>query len=143
MWFGLLSVIEHLLKNKTNNTLIQLFRYTFVGGIAFIFDFSTLYILTEYFNIHYLISAAIAFLLGLTINYFLSIMWVFQKRSLKSKYIEFIVFALIGIIGLTLNEFIIWFFTEIVNIHYLLSKLISTVFVYLWNFFIRKYFLFH
>ena len=136
-------MIEQLLKNKTNNTLIQLFRYTFVGGIAFIFDFGTLYLLTEYFNIYYLVSAAIAFLFGLTINYFLSIIWVFQKRSLKSKYVEFIVFALIGIIGLALNEFIIWFFTETVNIHYLQSKIISTVFVYLYNFSIRKYFLFH
>ncbi|NHZ85963.1 MAG: GtrA family protein [Planctomycetia bacterium] len=136
-------MIKKLLKNKTNNTLVQLFRYTFVGGIAFIFDFGTLYLLTEYFNIYYLVSAAIAFLLGLTINYFLSVIWVFQKRSLKSKYVEFIVFALIGIIGLALNEFIIWFFTETVNIHYLQSKLISTVLVYLWNFFIRKYFLFH
>lgn len=135
-------MIGQLLKNKTNNTLIQLFRYTFVGGIAFIFDFGSLYILTEYYNIYYLISAAIAFLLGLTINYFLSIVWVFQKRSIESKYMEFIVFALIGIFGLVLNGLIIWFFTEIVNIHYMYSKLISTVIVYLWNFFIRKFVLF-
>jgi putative flippase GtrA len=128
-------------KNQ-NNTLIQLFRYTFVGGVAFIFDFGSLFILTEYFNVYYLISAAIAFLLGLTINYFLSIIWVFEKRSINSKYIEFIVFALIGTIGLALNEFFMWFFTEIVNTHYLFSKLISTVFVYLWNFTIRKFTLF-
>ena len=135
-------MIEGLLKTKTNNTLIQLFRYTFVGGVAFIFDFGTLFILTEYFNVYYLISAAIAFLLGLTINYFLSIIWVFEKRTIKSKYIEFVIFALIGIFGLILNEFFIWSFTEILNIHYLFSKIISTVFVYLWNFFIRKFLLF-
>jgi putative flippase GtrA len=134
--------IERLLKNKTNNTLIQLFRYTFVGGFAFIFDFGSLFILTEYFNIYYLVSAAIAFLLGLTINYCLSVTWVFEKRSTKSKQIEFVIFALIGIIGLVLNEFFIWFFTEMVNIHYLFSKLISTALVYLWNFFIRKFTLF-
>ena len=135
-------MIDQLLKNKTNNTLIQLFRYTFVGGFAFIFDFGLLYILTEYFNIYYLVSAAIAFLLGLTINYFLSVIWIFKNRSIKSKYVEFVVFALIGIVGLALNEFIIWFFTEIINTHYLYSKLISTALVYLWNFFIRKFTLF-
>ena len=131
-----------LLKNKTNNTLIQLFRYTFVGGVAFIFDFGSLYILTEYFNIYYLVSAAMAFLLGLTINYLLSVRWVFEKRSIKSKHVEFVVFVLIGIIGLALNELFIWFFTEIAGTHYLYSKLISTLLVYLWNFFIRKYTLF-
>ena len=135
-------MLNQLIKNKTNNTLIQLFRYTFVGGVAFIFDFGTLYILTEFFNIYYLVSAALAFLLGLTINYFLSVIWVFKERSIKSKYVEFVVFAFIGIIGLALNEFIMWFFTEIVNLHYLYSKLISTIIVYLWNFFIRKFILF-
>ena len=135
-------MIDQLLKNKTNDTLIQLFRYTFVGGFAFIFDFGSLFILTEYFNVYYLVSAAIAFLLGLTINYYLSVIWVFEKRSIKSKQIEFAIFALIGISGLALNEFFIWFFTEIVNMHYLFSKLVSTALVYLWNFCIRKFILF-
>ena len=128
---------------KTNDTSAQLFRYTLVGGLAFIFDFGALFILTEYLNIHYLVSAAIAFLLGLTINYILSIIWVFEKRALSNKKIEFLVFALIGIVGLGLNEFIMWFFTDILYWHYLLSKIISTVVVYLWNFFVRKFVLFN
>ena len=131
-------MFEKLLKDKTDNTLIQLFRYTFVGGIAFIFDFSTLYLLTEFFQVHYLISAAIAFLLGLTINYILSIFWVFKTRVIKSKWLEFGIFALIGIIGLGLNELIIWTFTEYVGFHYMASKIVSTVIIYLWNFFTRK-----
>lgn len=136
-------MIEKLLKNKTDNTYIQLFRYTFVGGLAFIFDFSLLFFLTEYFNIYYLVSAAVAFLLGLTINYFLSVAWVFEKRSINSKQLEFFIFALIGIIGLALNELFMWFFTDMINIHYLFSKLISTALVFLWNFFIRKISLFN
>ncbi len=135
-------MIAHLIKGSTNNILIQLFRYTFVGGTAFVFDFGALYILTEYLDVYYLISAATAFLLGLTINYFLSIIWVFEKRSIKSKYMEFFIFTVIGIVGLLLNEIIIWFFTEIVNTHYLNSKIISTFLIYLWNFYARKFMLF-
>ncbi len=135
-------MLKQLLKNKTNNTFIQLFRYTFVGGIAFIFDFGILFIFTEFFNIYYLLSAGIAFLIGLFINYNLSILWVFNKRSIKSKHTEFFIFMSIGIIGLILNEFIMWFFTEITNIYYLFSKLISTILVYMWNFIIRKLILF-
>ncbi|MCK4654143.1 MAG: GtrA family protein [Candidatus Cloacimonetes bacterium] len=136
-------MFEKLLKDKTDNTLIQLFRYTFVGGIAFIFDFSTLYLLTEFFQVYYLISAAIAFLLGLTINYVLSIFWVFKTRVIKSKWLEFGIFALIGIIGLGLNELIIWTFTEYVGFHYMASKIVSTLIIYLWNFFTRKYILYN
>ena len=134
--------ISSILLDRNRNIFIQLFRYTVVGGIAFIIDFSSLFILTEYVNIYYLTSAAIAFSLGLITNYSLSILWVFDKRSVGNKYIEFIIFSLIGMVGLLLNEFFIWFFTEIALLHYLWSKVISTFFVYLWNFTVRKILLF-
>ena len=135
-------MITKLLQERTDNTFIQLFRYTFVGGVAFIVDFCSLYVLTEIFGIHYLVSAALAFLLGLATNYFLSIVWVFHIHTLKNRWYEFGIFTLIGIVGLGLNEFFIWFFTERIHFYYLLSKIVSTVFVYLWNFFARKFMLF-
>lgn len=137
------SVCNRVCRGETHNTLIQLIRYTFVGGLAFLIDYSLLYILTEYYCWHYLLSAAAAFSIGLTINYILSIFWIFTEHKLHSKMKEFFVYAVIGIIGLGLNEIFMWCFTEIFLLHYMLSKLISTVFVYAWNFFSRKYILFH
>lgn len=139
----ILEIWHSLLEGKTNSTFIQLFRYTFVGGFAFLVDFGTLFILTEYFKIHYLISAGIAFLFGLIINYFLSVKWVFNNRNVKNKGLEFIMFMIIGLVGLGFNELFLWIFTDILLIYYLLSKVISTILVYLWNFFARKYILFN
>lgn len=136
-------MINKLFKNPTEDTSVQLFRYTLVGGIAFVVDFSTLYIFTDFFGVYYLISAMIAFLLGLIINYILSTKWVFNRRIIKKKWFEFGIFLTIGIIGLCFNEFFIWFFTEQFYSHYLLSKVLATLFVYLWNFFARKFILFH
>jgi putative flippase GtrA len=56
--------------------------------------------------------------------------------------VEFLVFAGIGVIGLGLNELIIWFFTARIGLHYLASKIVSTVAIYCWNFFARKVALF-
>ena len=137
-----MDIGQKLLKDQTNKTRIQLFRYLFVGGAAFIIDFLSLYILTDFFGIYYLISAAIAFILGLFVNYFLSISWVFNKRKLNSKTFEFGIFALIGIVGLGLNEVFIWFFTQELQIYYLLSKIFATVIILFWNFFVRKFLLF-
>lgn len=134
------KLIQNVLKG--DHVFFQLIRYTFVGGLAFVVDFGTLYVLTEYFGVYYLISAACAFMLGLAANYVLSIKFVFQKRSVKSKAVEFVIFALVGVIGLGLNELTIWFFTEVMAMYYLLSKIISTAIVYFWNFFVRKYTLF-
>ena len=135
-------MIKRLFTSDADDTASQLFRYTLVGGIAFALDFGFLFCLTHFLGVYYLISAGIAFLIGVSVNYLLSVAWVFKKHSLQAKWIEVLVFASIGIAGLALNELFIWFFTEIVHFHYLLSKVGSTVFVYLWNFFARKFALF-
>lgn len=134
--------IRSFIFSKSHKTSIQLFKYGFVGGIAFCVDFGSLIFLTEFIKIHYLISAAIAFILGLLTNYTLSILWVFPKRAIADKRVEFLLFLIIGLVGLALNEVIIWFFTEFIHFYYLISKLFSTVIVFFWNFFARKKLLF-
>ncbi len=139
---NLRTLLYSLFISKTNNFLPQFLRYTFVGGFAFLIDFGTLFVLTEYFSVYYLVSAGISFLLGLLVNYFISINWVFDNRIYKNHFFEFLVFTLIGVIGLFLNEFFIWFFTEKFLMYYLLSKITAAIIVYLWNFIARKFILF-
>jgi putative flippase GtrA len=136
------STLDKLIKNQTDRTHIQFFRYIFVGGAAFIVDIVSLFIFTDVFGVYYLVSAAIAFLLGLAANYALSISWVFNKRTLDNKWSEFTIFATIGIIGLGLNELIIWLFTDYIGLYYLVSKIIAAALILFWNFFARKFTLF-
>jgi putative flippase GtrA len=120
----------------------QLFRYGIVGGIAFVVDYGSLWLLTEYGGLHYTLSAAIAFLLGLTCNYLLSTRWVFGESRLRSRWAEFAAFALIGVVGLGLNELIMWTFTDGLGFHYMLSKMVSTILVFFWNFLARRFLVF-
>ena len=129
-------------RGSTDSTLIQLFRYLFVGGSAFVVDFGSLWLLAARVGLHYLVAAAVAFMLGLVTNYALSIHWVFSSRTLGNRWLEFAVFGLIGLVGLALNELIIWQCTESLGFHYLVSKVVATVTVLFWNFFARKYALF-
>ena len=124
-----------LFKDHTNSTNIQLFRYIFIGGGAFIVDIGALYIFTNFFGIYYLVSAAIAFILGLIMNYVLSISWVFQKHSLNSRSLEIGIFSLIGIVGLSFNEVFIWIFTVKFGFYYLISKIMSAIIILFWEFF--------
>ena len=127
----------------TNNWMLQLFRYGFVGGLAFLVDYGTLFGLTHYAGMPYLWSAAIAFILGLVTNYLISISWVFQHSGKMNVWQEFTFFAIIGIIGLGLNELIMYVGTDMIHLHYMISKLISTAIVFFWNFFARKYLVFN
>ena len=137
------TFINKIFFDKTNNTLIQLFRYAFVGGIAFLADFGVLVFFKEVAGLHYLTSTTIGFIAGLIINYIISVLWVFSESKFNNKKLEFLVFAVIGIIGLGLTNIFMWLFTGKLGIHYLVSKIITTLLVFLWNFFGRKYLLFY
>ena len=133
-----------LFVNTTDNVFVQLFRYLFVGGTAFLVDYGLLYVLTEYCGMHYLLSATLAFIAGLVVNYLISTKWVFRTGApLTNKAAEFTVFALIGVVGLLLNNVLLYVFTDICLINYMISKLIATAVVTLWNFGARKFILFN
>ena len=134
--------LDKLFKAPTESTFIQLFRYGFVGGLAFLVDYGTLVFLTEFAGMHYLLAATISFILGLITNYLLSITWVFNQHKLNNRWVEFLLFAFIGVVGLGLNDAIMFLCTERCGIHYTLSKIIATAIVFFWNFLARKLILF-
>lgn len=136
------TILNKLFIQPTNNSLIQLFRYCFVGGFAFIVDAGGLFLLTEYAGLYYLLSATISFILGLVVNYLLSKSWIFRKSKLTSRWTEFIIYSIIGVVGLGLNTLFLYLFTDCLHIYYMLSKIITAALVMLWNFFARKIILF-
>lgn len=120
----------------------ELIRYFVASGIALLVDVGTLYLLTSFVGVHYLVSAAIGFTLGLVTIYMLSIRWVFSKRRLKKTHHELFIFTLIGIGGLGINELGLFLLTDLLQFHFMISKLFVTGLVFSWNFGIRKLVLF-
>lgn len=124
--------------SPTGNTFIKFFRYVFVGGFAFIVDFLTLYILKRY--MHYLIAIAIAFILGLVVNFILSKKVVFTEDAVVSKVeSEFTLYGIIGLIGLGLTELLVFILKDLAKLDVMLSKVIAAIIVLIWNFLARKY----
>ena len=78
--------------------LIRFLRYTLVGGGTFGFDLLLLYVVTEYLGVPYYVATAGAFLVAVSINYFISRRFVFKgtQRSLHGGYLYFITLALAG-----------------------------------------------
>jgi putative flippase GtrA len=135
-------IFQKLLVLKSDRTVIHLIRSILASNISFALDFSILVILTEAVHLYYLISNGIGFMMGTSLNYTLCIFWVFSKRSIKNRNLEYWFFIFIGISGVGLNELFIWFFTEQLAIYYLISKIIAGSTVFFYNFFTRKYLLF-
>ena len=119
----------------------QLFRFGIVGIIAFLIDFFVLYIFTSLFQVYYLLSSVISFTISTVFNYYASVKWVFDVDEHKSKQKNFITFIIFSLIGLALNQLIMWVGVDIFCVYYLIVKIISTAIVMVFNFVTRKIFL--
>jgi putative flippase GtrA len=133
---------HHLFIQKSDHLLVQFIRCSVAGGTAFVVDFFTLAFLTEICGLHYILSNTVSFTLGLFVNYFITIFWVFTNDYRLNRRAEFLSFAVIGIVGLGLTNLLLWSFTNLLSIYYLLSKIISAGIVYIWSFLAKKYWLF-
>ncbi|WP_081683706.1 GtrA family protein [Granulicoccus phenolivorans] len=127
-----------IFKRSNRHLLTEMIRYGFVSVLAFAVDYGVLIGLTELAHLDYLWSATISFILGLATNWICSHLWVFGGTS-HSRRRELAMFALIGVVGLGLNNLLMWTFTEHVGLHYAVSKLISTGIVFFWNFLARRF----
>jgi putative flippase GtrA len=132
--------MKTLLIRKTQNTWLQFIRYLFVGGFAAVVDTACLYLLYAHLGVNHLVAAAIGFILGLITNYLISIAWVFESTG-KVK-TEFALFSMIGISGLGWTELIMWASVDLAHTSVMLAKVISLFLVLIWNFGMRKKFVF-
>ena len=135
---NLRTIYIKAIHKKSSNTYVEIFRYFASGVLAFGADTLVLFLLTKYAGLYYLLSSIIGFCVGLLISYFLNVIWVFHKRKIKSKRLEFVIFLIISLIGLALNSFFMWIFTSVMLIYYIYSKIITTIIVFVWNFIAKK-----
>ena len=137
-----------LFAGATENTLIQFFRYCFVGGAATVIDWgvSALLFFLVFHQSYAVLANGISFVAGLLANYFLSTFWVFRSSKVQSRLVEILAFAAIGVVGLLLTLGITKLseisLGNITSGYQMIGKIVSTMIAFLWNFFARKYLIF-
>ena len=118
-----------------NRLIKQIMRFGIVGGIAFVIDYSIFAILTI-IGCHYLIAQIISFTISLIFNYIASIKWVFNAKKQTTK--DIVVFVLLSVVGLGINELLLYIGVDKMHIHELIVKLFATAVVMVFNFITRK-----
>nr|WP_216662635.1 GtrA family protein [Adlercreutzia sp. ZJ473] len=116
-------------------------KFGVVGVIAFVIDYGLMVALTELFGVNYLVSATISFIVSVTFNYFASMRYVFTHKEGMSRRREFVIFVVLSVIGLLINDALMWLGTGMLGISYLITKIFATAVVMVWNFVTRKKFL--
>lgn len=145
--------LKELFVDDTNDGFIQFFRFCFVGGAATIVDMAVGVIFRNILPFDFIlnlglftlsldaVSSAFGFIAGLVTNYLLSISWVFKRNDIN-RVKEFIIFAIIGIIGLFINTGVMEVLGKLIakesNILFIAKKVIATLVTMIWNFAGRK-----
>ena len=126
----------------------QFMKFSVVGVIAFVIDYGLLALLTEVFGVNYLVSATISFTASVVFNYIASMRYVFTHKEDMSRRREFIIFVVLSVIGLLINNGLMWAGVELLQWPdwlqehaYLIVKIFATAVVMVWNFVTRKKFL--
>ncbi|MGI6117496.1 MAG: GtrA family protein [Bilifractor sp.] len=119
----------------------QLFRFGIVGVTAFAIDYALLYIFTEWVGLYYLLSSFLSYAISTVFNYLASVHWVFTVNEEHSQFRNFIIFITFSVIGLGINQLIMWFGVDRLGFNYMLVKLGATAIVMVYNFITRKIFL--
>ena len=119
----------------------KIINFGLVGVVATAIEYVLLIILKEIFKIDVLSASGIAFTISLVFNYILSIKYVFIDKKEMSKTKEMTGFFITALIGLGINQLMMYILVNMVNIYYLFAKVVSTGTVMIWNFVSRHMFL--
>lgn len=131
-----LSRLAHLLRTRS------VVRYAYVGGIAACVDIGFFAVFAKLLGYPYLWVAAAGFVLATLVNYCLSIVFVFANRRRHKRTTEIGLVYFVSLLGLGLHQVILYWCVEQAAGGLMVSKLIATGTVFIWNYLIRKYYIF-
>lgn len=101
----------------------------FIGGLT---DYGIMVFCTEVLGIHYSISVGIGGVFGAVTNYLINKKWTFYSRSESYRhrgFNQFIRFCVVVVNSILLKMLGTLLFTEMLHISYLISRLITDLFV--------------
>lgn len=144
-------------ETKFKKLIMQILKFGVVGGLSFLIDFViTLIVSTIMRGVGASVEVAAAvgglfgFVISLIFNYFMSMKFVFERRDDMDRKKEFIIFTVLSLIGLGINELILYFGVMLCNSQmpsivseyptYVTAgvKIIATGIVMVYNFISRK-----
>ncbi|MBS5450194.1 MAG: GtrA family protein [Coriobacteriia bacterium] len=126
---------------KRPGLLGQIASFGVVGVLAFVIDYGLMILLTEVFGVNYLLSTTISFVVSVIFNYLASMRFVFAHKQDMSRRREFVIFVALSVVGLGLNDLLMWVGQSVLGIDYRFTKIVVTGIVMVYNFVTRKLFL--
>ena len=113
--------------------ITKFLKFCVVGASGMLIDFGITWLLKERIKVNKYVANSTGFILAATSNYILNRIWTFQSNDpqIASQYISFII---ISLVGLGINNMVIYILNDRLRYNFYLSKLFAIAVVTLWNF---------
>lgn len=133
----------------------QIIKFGAVGFLCFFIDYAIMVGLTEFAGIPSLVSSGCSYTISTVVNYILSVTVVFDADKEANKMVQFVVFVVLSLIGLGINQLCMWGGTAWLEqlmeqsrslaaysrYAYMVVKIFATAVVMVYNFITRKIFI--
>lgn len=106
--------------------------------VTFLFDLALLFLFIDVLHIYYLLAAGTAFIIATSINYIISRHHIFPG-SARPAHHAYLFFLLIGGVGLLLITTLMYLCVDILQLHYLVSRVLIAGVVGWWNYLMNLY----
>ncbi len=113
---------------------MRILKFGLVGASGVIVDFGVTYLCKELLGTNPYVANSLGFALAATANYFLNKRWTFEDKS-QNVLQQYGVFLLISLVGLGLNNGIIFLLKNYFAMNFYVAKVIAIGVVFFWNYF--------
>ncbi len=113
--------------------ILKLLKFSVVGLSGMVIDFGLTWLLKEKVKINAYLANSTGFIAAASSNYLWNRLWTFGSNSSEITR-EYFSFVLIAIIGLLINNGVIYLLTKRWKMNFYLAKLFAIAVVTLWNF---------
>ncbi|WP_416182422.1 GtrA family protein [Acidaminococcus timonensis] len=124
--------------HKSSNEKVRVLCYLIIGGTAALFEWSLVYLFNLRWGWNYLVATAAAYLCSTVCHYIATNIWVFTSGVRYSRKKEFSLVLVVSILGLLLNVLLMRIFVGGMGLPVMVSKIIASALVTIWNYFSRK-----
>jgi len=125
--------IEHMSKSGKPLTLVERFiRFSGVGVIGTAAHYLVLILLVQLTAIDPVAASSLGALLGALVNYHLNYHYTFQSSKRHREALTR--FMIVAVIAFILNALLMYGFTSVLQWHYLLAQILTTMLMLLWTF---------
>ncbi len=125
-----------------SEVIIKFLKFGIVGASGVGVDFGITWLCKEKLRLNQYVANSTGFLCAVVSNYLLNRVWTFRSQD-PAVAMQFSKFLLASLVGLAINNAIIYLLNERLGVKFYTAKLIATGVVTLWNFWANYTFTFH